>query len=83
MPPTPERPAAGPSPRYHYAIEKILRSPKHMDHCKVLDRLSRFQTVLARKTDWQPLAFSGRRVVEIGAGPLLGMAPIALFLGAS
>ena len=64
-----------------FDLESVLRSVKHFDPCKLLDRLGRYQTVLRNSGEWVDLEFSGKNVLEIGSGPLLGWAPIACFLG--
>lgn len=63
-------------------IAEILASPKHMRHQRVYDMLSRYETILARAIGWPALDFAGRRVLELGCGPMLGWAPLALFCGA-
>ena len=38
---------------------------------------------MRRAMPWEPLDFDGRRVVEIGCGPLGGFGPLAIFCGAT
>jgi hypothetical protein len=54
-----------------------------MDARKPVDRFLRYERVLQAKIPWTPLEFDGKRVVEIGCGPLLGWGPIAVYLGAN
>jgi hypothetical protein len=48
----------------------------------VVDRFLRYERVLQKKSVWTPLDFDGKRLLEIGCGPLLGVGPIAVYLGA-
>lgn len=48
-----------------------------------VDFLTRYETVLRRAIGWPPLDFAGKAVIEIGAGPLLGFGPLAVFRGAT
>jgi SAM-dependent methyltransferase len=64
-------------------IEELLASPKHLRPQKFYDFLSRYETILARTNNWEPLDFEGKRVLEIGCGPLLGFGPLAIFRGAA
>lgn len=53
-----------------------------MDARRVVDRFLRYERVLQKKIAWTPLDFDGKRLLEIGSGPLLGLGPIAVYLGA-
>ena len=64
-----------------YDLQTILDSPKYMDPAKVIDRLERYQRVLGNRGPWDRIDFNGRTVLEIGCGPLLGWAPVAIYLG--
>lgn len=64
-----------------YHLEDVLGSPKYMRPQRMFDFLNRYQLILKRNLDWKDIDFAGRRVVEIGAGPLLGWGPLAVFLG--
>jgi SAM-dependent methyltransferase len=59
----------------------ILASPKHLRPQRPYDMLSRYEAIISRHHSWPPLEFEGRSVIEIGAGPVLGFAPLAVFLG--
>jgi len=68
---------------FPYDLESILGNPFHMDARRPVDRLLRYERVLEAKTAWTPLDFEGKRVLEIGCGPLLGWGPIAVYLGST
>jgi SAM-dependent methyltransferase len=65
-----------------FDIEEIIQSPNLMRGQRSYDFLSRYEAILARTSNWQPLQFKGKRVLELGSGPLLGFAPVALAQGA-
>jgi SAM-dependent methyltransferase len=60
----------------------ILANAGLMRPQKPHDFLSRYEAILARAVDWEPLDFQDKRVLEIGCGPLFGFVPLAVFLGA-
>ena len=62
--------------------EELLSSAKHGRGIRFAELLLRQEAVLRRAMPWQPLDFEGRRVVEIGCGPLAGFGPLAVFCGA-
>jgi len=64
-------------------LEEILTSPKHMRPQRGYDFFSRYEAIISRTHDWQPINFEGARVLEIGSGPVLGFGPMALFRGAA
>lgn len=65
-----------------YTVEAVLESPKHMDDAKLIDRLERYQHVVARRMGGYPkIEFENNRILEIGSGPLLGWGPVAVFQG--
>jgi SAM-dependent methyltransferase len=68
---------------FRYDLQTILAKPFHMDARRVIDRFLRYERVLQVKSAWTPLDFDGKRVLEIGCGPLLGAGPIAVYLGAA
>jgi len=75
---------AGPPPPG--GVEAVMASAKHMDETKLIDRLFRYQRVITNRLaqegeTWPWLDFEGRRVLEVGSGPLLGWGPLAVFLG--
>ena len=68
---------------FRYDLHTILAKSFHMDARRVIDRFLRYERVLQVKSAWTPLDFDGKRLLEIGCGPLLGAGPIAVYLGAS
>lgn len=68
---------------FQYDLGSILGSKVHMDARRVVDRYLRYERVLQKKSAWTPLDFDGKRLLEIGCGPLLGVGPIAVYLGAT
>lgn len=62
-------------------LERILASSKLRPQ-RLWDMLSRYEAILRRQTSWPDLIFQNQRVLELGSGPLLGWAPLALFCGA-
>lgn len=67
----------GNSNHLNYTFDNVAASAKHTDPAKLVDRLLRYQDCLGEK-----ISFQGRTVLEIGAGPLLGWAFVALAAGA-
>lgn len=61
---------------------ELLWSSKHGRGIRFAELLLRQEAVVQRHMTWKPLDFEGRRVVEIGCGPLAGFGPLALFCGA-
>jgi hypothetical protein len=45
--------------------------------------LSRQEAIIRRVAHWEALDFEGKRVVEIGCGPLAGYGPLVVFCGAA
>ncbi len=62
-------------------LADILASPKALRPQRPYDFLSRYETIIGRHHDWPKIDFAGRAVLEIGCGPMLGWAPLAVFLG--
>jgi hypothetical protein len=62
-------------------LADILASPKALRSQRPYDFLSRYETIIGRHHDWPNIDFSDRSVIEIGCGPMLGWAPLAVFLG--
>ncbi len=59
-----------------------MSSSKHARGIRFAELLQRQEAIAARNMTWQPIAFEGKRVVEIGCGPLGGFGPLALYRGA-
>jgi hypothetical protein len=68
-----------------YDLQSVLGSKSHihMDAARPIDRLFRYERVLQTRIGWKPFDFTGKCVVELGSGPLLGWGPMAVYLGAS
>jgi SAM-dependent methyltransferase len=66
----------------NHILDDILFSSKHMRPQRFYDFLSRYEAIISRSHDWPQLDFLGKRVLEIGCGPLLGFGPIAHYQGA-
>lgn len=66
-----------------YDLDSVLGNAVHMDARRVVDRFLRYERVLQAKNAWSPIDFDGKRILEIGCGPLLGSGPIAVYLGAT
>ena len=67
---------------FRYDLQTILAKPFHMDARRVVDRFLRYERVLHKKSAWTSLDFESKCLLEIGCGPLLGVGPIAVYLGA-
>jgi len=71
---------------YDYSLKSILQSQKHMQTVSLMDRWERYFKVIENKTGDKNLKnkfnFRGKRIFELGCGPLFGWGPIAIFLGA-
>jgi hypothetical protein len=62
---------------------ELIHSSKHGRGIRFAELLLRQEAVVRRAMPWEPLDFDGRRVVEIGCGPLGGYGPLAIFCGAA
>jgi hypothetical protein len=62
---------------------ELLSSGKHSRGIRFAELLLRQEAIVRRHMPWEPLEFAGKRVVEIGCGPLGGFGPLAVFCGAS
>ena len=71
-----------PGEDFRYDLQTILANSIHMDARRVVDRFLRYERVIQTRSDWTALDFEGKRILEIGCGPLLGIGPIAVYLGA-
>jgi len=63
--------------------KELIYSSKHGRGIRFAELLLRQEAVVRGAMPWEPLDFEGRRVVEIGCGPLGGYGPLAIFCGAS
>ena len=66
-----------------WTASELMSSPKHARGIRFAELLARQEAIAAQHQAWQPLDFEGRRVVEIGCGPLAGFGPLAIFRGAA
>ena len=62
--------------------KELMASSKYGRGIRFAELLMRQEAVVRRHLPWEPLNFVGKRVVEIGCGPLGGFGPLAIFLGA-
>ena len=70
---------------WDYSLNWVLKSQKHMNPKNNLELWERYLRVLVasnHKDLRQEISFENKAVLELGAGPLLGFGPIALFHGA-
>lgn len=65
-----------------WTSQELLSSSKHGRGIRFAELLLRQEAVVRRHMPWPALEFEGRRVVEIGCGPLAGFGPLAVFCGA-
>lgn len=66
-----------------WTAEELLSSAKHGRGIRFAELLLRQEAVVLRHMPWPTLDFDGRRVVEIGCGPLAGFGPLTVFCGAT
>lgn len=66
---------------HHYTLNDIY-TPKNQRAQRLFDFLNRYETVLQREHGWRPIDFTDKNVLEVGCGPMLGWAPLAVFRGA-
>lgn len=66
-----------------WTADELLSSAKHGRGIRFAELLLRQEAVVRRQMPWPGLDFEGRRVVEIGCGPLGGYGPLAIFCGAA
>jgi hypothetical protein len=66
-----------------WTADELLSSAKHGRGIRFAELLLRQEAVVRRHMPWEPLDFSGKRVLEVGCGPLAGYGPLAVFCGAA
>lgn len=66
-----------------WTAAELLSSAKHSRGIRFAELLLRQEAIVRRHMAWEPIDFSGRRVVEVGCGPLAGFGPLAIFCGAA
>src|SRR5258708_32890163 len=62
---------------------ELLSSPKHGRGIRFAELLLRQEALVRRVMPWAPLDYDGKRVVEVGCGPLAGFGPLAVCCGAA
>src|SRR3989338_3157544 len=65
----------------NFSVEDIIQSTKDMRPQRVADFLSRYERIIQKENPSWKLDFTGKNVLELGSGPLLGLAPFAIFMG--
>ncbi len=63
-------------------IDEVLYAPTQSDPGRLTAFLENYEAKLEADIGWSRLDFAGRRVLEIGPGPLAGWGPLAIFRGA-
>ena len=66
-----------------WTARELMSSSKHARGIRFAELLARQEAIAAQHQAWTPLEFEGKRVVEIGCGPLAGFGPLAIFRGAA
>ncbi|MDA0786586.1 MAG: hypothetical protein O3B37_09875 [Proteobacteria bacterium] len=66
-----------------WTASELMSSSKHARGIRFAELLARQEAIVAQHQPWGPLDFEGKRVVEIGCGPLAGFGPLAIFRGAA
>ena len=61
-------------------MEDILGDSKHLRPQRLYDFLTRYEAIVRQRHPWESLNFEDKPVIEPGAGPVLGWAPLAVFL---
>ena len=65
-----------------WTTDELLSSAKHGRGIRFSELMLRQEAVVRRHMPWPALDFAGKRVVEVGCGPLAGYGPLAIFCGA-
>jgi len=72
---------------FNYSLNSILQNKKHLRTDYLIDRWERYFRVIENNTGDKYLKnkfnFQGKKILELGCGPLFGWGPIAIFLGAA
>jgi len=70
---------------WNFSNEWVIQNPKYRSFNSQMDRWERYKRVLNCNLNYNnefDLSFKDKVVCEIGCGPLLGIAPLAIFQGA-
>ena len=71
------------SDRRAVRVAEIIHSPKGLEPDRLFGFFQTQEVLLQEQIAWQPIDFTGRKVIEIGPGPLAGCGPMAIFRGAA
>ncbi len=71
------------SDRRAVRVAEIIHSPRDLKPGRLFGFFQAQEALLQERTAWQPIDFTGRKVIEIGPGPLAGCGPMAIFRGAA
>ena len=71
------------SDRRAVRVAEIINSPKDLKPDRLFGFFRTQEALLQERIAWQPIDFNGRKVIEIGPGPLAGCGPMAIFRGAA
>ena len=66
-----------------WTANELMSSAKYGRGIRFAELLMRQEAIARRHCEWAPLNFVGKRVVEVGCGPLGGYGPLAIFCGAT
>ena len=72
------------NPDFDYSLDFIINNKKHMNRNYLIDRWERYKKVINVKENIDMesnFSFQGKKILELGCGPLYGWGPIALYLG--
>jgi|GEM_PF-1838374 len=61
--------------------DEVFSSSKELRASRMMNFLWRYERIVQRQFPKWELDFAGKRVLEIGGGPLLGFGPVAVFFG--
>ena len=71
------------SDRRAVRVAEIIHSPRDLKPGRLFGFFQTQEALLQERIAWQPIDFTGRKVIEIGPGPLAGCGPMAIFRGAA
>lgn len=64
-----------------FDLDEVFSSSKELRASRMMNFLWRYERIVQRHSPQWRLDFTGKRVLEIGGGPLLGFGPVAVFFG--
>jgi SAM-dependent methyltransferase len=65
-----------------WTVGELAAFARQIPGIRFAELLLRQEAIIRRTMPWEPLSFDGKRVVEIGCGPLAGFGPLVVFCGA-